>query len=146
MAAIELPGGAAIKVCPMPQAALTVEGRTLAAPARPPAAEKDDIDSYNAKMLNIMQAAFKKVVQAKSDDMVPVTPAAGTCASLPPRFSGVPGRVYRRPWRWTRRRTVWDLVRTGRRRPTRSGPRWKATAPAATRARKKPRPLVVAAR
>ena len=83
MSAIELEGGAAIKVCPMPDAALTVESRTLAAPARPPAAEKDDIDSYNAKMLNIMQAAFKKVVQAKSGAMVEVTPAEGTCASLP---------------------------------------------------------------
>ena len=87
-ASIELDGGAAIEVCPMPDAALTVESRTLAAPARPPAAEKDDIDSYNAKMLNIMQAAFKKVVQAKSGDMVEVTPAEGTCASLPLPFRG----------------------------------------------------------
>ena len=93
MSATELEGGAAIKVCPMPDAALTVESRTLAAPARPPAAEKDDIDSYNAKMLNIMQAAFKKVVQAKSGAIVEVTPAEGTCASLPFVFFRGSGRV-----------------------------------------------------
>ena len=91
--AAELKGGDVIKVCPMPDVALTVESRTLAAPARPPSADKDDIKGYNAKMLKKMQDSFQKVVQAKSSDMVEVTISpgegrggtTGRCAVVPAR-------------------------------------------------------------
>ena len=71
--------GMTIRARAMPEAALTVQSRTLAAPGRPPAAERDDIDSYNAKMLGVMQEAFNEVEQL-ADRMVDVTPAGATCA------------------------------------------------------------------
>ena len=88
-----LKGGDVIKVCPMPDVALTVESRTLAAPARPPSADKDDVEGYNAKMLKKMQESFQKVVQAKSSDMVEVTISPGEGrGGTTGRCAGVPAR------------------------------------------------------
>ena len=92
---VTIEGTDPITVCAMPAEALTVENEVLDNQKSVKDNVKDDMDAYNAEMLENFHKFFYEKVESKSGSRMVVTPAEeGGCASpraLPPL--GPPSRA-----------------------------------------------------